>query len=49
MISFLQLAFYRSDAFSRYTGMDLSEEEACRKLIDTELELLLPEEESEWT
>lgn len=49
MISFLQLAFYRSDAFSRYTGMDLSEEEACRKLVDTELELLLPEEESEWT
>lgn len=48
MISFLQLAFYRSDAFFRYTGMNLSEEEACRMLIDTELDLLLPEEGSEW-
>lgn len=43
MISFLQLAFYRSDAFLRYTGMNLSEERACDWLIDWEVELFLPE------
>lgn len=45
MISFLQLAFYRSDAFLRYAGMDLSEESASDWLIDWELELFLPEVE----
>ena len=43
MISFLQLVFYRSGAFLRYAGMDLSEERACDWLIDWELELFLPE------
>lgn len=43
MISFLQLAFYRSDAFLRYAGMDLSESEACEALIDLEFEFFLPE------
>jgi len=43
MISFLQLAFYRSDAFMRYTGINLSEERACNMLIDWELEQFLPE------
>lgn len=43
MISFLQLAFYRSDAFLRYAGMNLSESEACEALIDLELDLFLPE------
>lgn len=43
MISFLQLAFYRSDAFLRYAGINLSEENACDKLIDWELEQFLPE------
>ena len=43
MISFLQLAFYRSDAFLRYVGMNLSDENASNRLIDWELELFLPE------
>ena len=43
MISFLQLVFYRSDAFLRYVGMNLSEESASNWLIDWELELFLPE------
>lgn len=43
MISFLQLAFYRSEAFLRYAGMNLSESEACEALIDLELDLFLPE------
>jgi TetR/AcrR family transcriptional regulator, regulator of cefoperazone and chloramphenicol sensitivity len=43
MISFLQLAFYRSDAFLRFAGINLSEEHACNKLIDWELEQFLPE------
>lgn len=43
MISFLQLAFYRSKEFLRYAGINLSEEKTCDRLIDWELELLLPE------
>ncbi len=43
MISFLQLAFYRSEAFLRYTGINLSEESACSMLIDWELNQFLPE------
>jgi AcrR family transcriptional regulator len=46
MISFLQLTFYRSDAFLRYTGINLSEERTCDKLIDWELEQFLPEVKS---
>lgn len=43
MVSFLQLAFYRSDAFLRYSGIDLSDERACGRLIDWELEQFLKE------
>lgn len=43
LISFLQLAFYRVDEFFRYTGLNISEDKACRALIDMELDLLLPE------
>lgn len=43
MISFLQLAFYRTDAFMRYTGMDLTKEGTTIELIDWELELFLPD------
>ena len=43
MVSFLQLVFYRSEAFLRYTGLALSEEEACNRLTDLELDLFLPE------
>lgn len=42
MISFLQLAFYRADAFERYTGIDLTKESADIELIDWELEQFLP-------
>ena len=44
MVSFLQLAFYRSDAFKRYTGFDLSDEKVVLKLIDWELDKFLPDE-----
>ena len=43
MISFLQLAFYRTDAFLHYSGINLSEESACNMLIDWELNQFLPE------
>lgn len=39
MISFLQLVFYRSDAFLRYVGMNLPDENVSNWLIDWELEL----------
>lgn len=44
MVSFLQLAFYRSNGFLHYAGIDLSKEYACDKLIDWEIEEFLPEE-----
>ena len=43
MISFLQLVFYRTDAFMRYTGIDLTKEGTAIELIDWELELFLPD------
>lgn len=43
LVSFLQLAFYRSDAFLRYTGIDLTKESTVNELIDWELERLLPD------
>lgn len=42
MVSFLQLAFYRADALTRYTGKDWSTESAVKELIDWELEQFLP-------
>lgn len=51
MISFLQLAFYRADAFMRYTGINLTMEDAVVKLIDWELEQFLPDKkrsDSSW-
>lgn len=44
MVSFLQLTFYRADAFKQYTGLDLSDEEVVLRLIDWELEKFLPDE-----
>lgn len=41
IISFMQLAFYRSDDFLRYAGIDLSEEQACCRLVDWELDVFL--------
>lgn len=43
MISFLQLTFYRADAFMRYAGIDLTIEKAVNKLIDWELEQFMPD------
>jgi len=43
MISFLQIAFYRSEAFLRYSGINLTDESACILLIDWELNQFLPE------
>lgn len=51
MISFLQLAFYRSEAFMRYTGIDLTKENKVIELIDWELEQFLPgsgKDNSQW-
>lgn len=45
MVSFLQLAFYRSDALARYTGKDWSTERAVKGLINWELEQFMPSEE----
>jgi AcrR family transcriptional regulator len=42
MISFLQLAFYRTEAFMRYTGIDLTKENKVIELIDWELKQFLP-------
>ena len=44
MVSFLQLAFYRSDAFLRYAGMNLTDVAAANWLVDWELALFLPED-----
>jgi AcrR family transcriptional regulator len=41
MLSFMQLAFFRSDAFYRYTGVDLADEKTCNKLVDMQLNLFL--------
>ncbi len=43
MISFLQLTFYRTDAFMRYAGINLAIESEVVELIDWELELFLPD------
>jgi AcrR family transcriptional regulator len=42
IISFSQLAFYRADAFKRYTGIDLTTEDAVVRLVDWELEQFMP-------
>ncbi len=47
MLTFMQLAFYRSDAFYRYSGMHLPEEQACKALIDMQLNFFLGDEEGE--
>lgn len=43
MISFLQLAFYRTEAFRRYTGIDLTKEDKVIGLIDWELDQFMPD------
>lgn len=47
LVSFLQLAFYRSEAFLRYTGLNLADEETAERLLDQQLDLLLPDERKE--
>lgn len=42
MISFLQLAFYRTEAFIRYTGIDYTKEDKVIELIDWEIEQFMP-------
>lgn len=43
LISFLQLIFYRSDAFMLYSGININLENEAERLINTELNLLLPD------
>ena len=45
MISFLQLAFLRSDAVLQYVGENISQELMCDKLINLQLNLFLGDEE----
>lgn len=47
MVSFLQLAFYRDDAFLRYAGLNLADEETANRVLDMQLNLLLPDEKKE--
>jgi len=41
LISFLQLLFYRSDSFRKYSGCDLSDELTAEKILDMQLDLFL--------
>lgn len=41
IVSFLQLVFYRADAFTNYAGINLSKEDAINSFIDWELEQFL--------
>lgn len=41
LISFIQLVFYRSEAFSRYSGINILEPAEAERLLETEFRLLL--------
>lgn len=43
LISFIQLIYFRSDAFFRYSGADVMDAETRKNLIDIELNLFLGE------
>jgi len=45
LISFIQLIYYRSDAFFRYSGANIMDTETRKNLIDMELNLFLGENE----
>lgn len=47
MVSFLQLVFFRSDAFFKYAGANLHDENMIKQLLDMQLNLFLGEEISE--
>jgi AcrR family transcriptional regulator len=49
MLSFMQLAFFRSDAFYRYTGVDLTNEKTCNELVDMQLNLFLGDTKGDYT
>lgn len=44
LVSFLQLAFYRTDDFYKYSGISLMDSEDRKKLFDMQLDYFLPEE-----
>ncbi len=47
LVSFLQLAFYRDEAFLKYAGINLSDEETVEQVLDLQLKLLLPDDRKE--
>jgi TetR/AcrR family transcriptional regulator, regulator of cefoperazone and chloramphenicol sensitivity len=47
IISFLQLIFFRSDAFRKYTDLDIMDAAVRENLIDMQLNLFLGREEKE--
>ena len=47
LVSFMQLAFFRDDAFLRYSGLNLSDESTANRLLDLQLDLFLPDERKE--
>lgn len=44
MISFMQLIFFRSETFYKYSGSDLHDREVRKQMIDMQLNLFLGEE-----
>ncbi|HEX3039199.1 MAG TPA: TetR family transcriptional regulator [Caproiciproducens sp.] len=47
MITYMQVAFFRADAFQKYTGLDIMDASVSRELIDMELKLLLGEDNND--
>ena len=43
MVSFMQLCFLRSDAFQKYSGLDIMDAEVRKNLIDMQINLFLGE------
>ena len=41
MLSFMQLIFFRSDAFYQYTGANLTDEKTCNELVNMQIKLFL--------
>jgi hypothetical protein len=47
MITYMQVAFFRADAFQKYTGLNILNEPTWKELIDMELKLMLGEDNND--
>lgn len=47
LVSFLQIIFCRRDAFERYAGLNPMDEESMERILDLQMEMLLPEVKKE--